>query len=352
MEICSTHRANGMIDYKKTLSKYEHVIVNDEHRKYLSEKTLLESIIPSKDMREYHKKIGYKYTDFTVAAMITWSDMPFFRKLDELKKIKEECKDADLIKQLDNYIYYMEYSYKSFVYNEDKDFLYVLYILWDEDSDYEENGYFINFEDAIDFSKRAGSIEKKIAKIYPVTSKDDYADYDDDYIFSETGCIYFDKNGVITYCNNYDVQEPPMSDGAFHTSYIKIPYPFRTGDVVRIVTENNRLGLVFGYKTQEEIDEAYERLKDIIDYSDYQLSVDKYYYDEKDDSFGWGHEHISPLKMEYANLKWDEIKIGSEEYLMMIASDVTKGIASISSLDYFEEEYRKTIRKTIKKMVT
>ena len=58
---------------------------------------------------------------------------------------------------------------------------------------------------------------------------------------------------------------------------------------------------------------SYERLKDIIDYSDYQLSVDKYYYDEKDDSFGWGHEHISPLKMEKANLEWDEVEKGSEE---------------------------------------
>ena len=319
MEICSTHRAEEVVDYKKTLSKYDNVIVKDEYRKYSSDKSLLESIIPSKDMREYHKKIGYEYSDFAIAAMITWSDMPFFRKIDELEKIKKECKDVNLVKQLDDYICYLDYSYKSFVYNEKKDFLYVLYILWDEDSDYEENGYFINFEDALDFSKRAGNVEKKIGKIFSVSSKEDYADYEDDYICSEIGCIYFDKNGVLTDCYNYDVLEPPMSEGAFHTSYIKIPYPFRTGDVVRIVTENERLGIVFGYKTQEEIDEAYERLKDIIDYSDYQLSVDKYYYDEKDDSFGWGHEHISPLKMEYANLEWDEVEKGSEELLMMIA---------------------------------
>ena len=95
---------------------------------------------------------------------------------------------------------------------------------------------------------------------------------------------------------------------------------------------------------------SYERLKDIMDYSDYQLSVDKYYYDEKDDSFGWGHEHISPLKMEYANLEWDEVEKGSEELLMMIASDVTKGKSSISSLDYFEEEYREAFRKNRSKM--
>ena len=84
MEICSTHRAEDVVDYKKTLSKYDNVIVKDEYRRYSSEKSLLESIIPSKDMREYHNKIGYEYSDFAIAAMITWSDMPFFRKIDEL----------------------------------------------------------------------------------------------------------------------------------------------------------------------------------------------------------------------------------------------------------------------------
>lgn len=345
MEICSTHRAEEKFDYKKNLSKYDHVTVHDDYRKYPLEIDLREYIIPSMDVKMYHSVIGYYYSDFAIAAMITWSEMPFFRKIDELKKIKEECKDEDLIKQLDEYICYMEYSYKSFLFNDNREYFYILNILWDEDKGFEENGYFINFDDAVDFSKRAGNVEKKIVKVCPVTSKEDYADYEDDYIFSEVGCVYFDKNGVWTYCDSYEVPEPPMSDGAFHSSYINIPYPFRTGDVVRIITENNRLGLVFGYKTQEEIDEAYERLKDSMDYSDYQVSVDKYYYDEKDDSFGWGHEHISPLKMEYANLKWNEIESGSEEYLMMIASDVTKGKASISSLEYFEEKYREAVRK-------
>ena len=66
--------------------------------------------------------------------------------------------------------------------------------------------------------------------------------YEED-LDEDNKCIW-DNHGVLTDCYNYDVLEPPMSEGAFHTSYIKIPYPFRTGDVVRIVTENERLGIM------------------------------------------------------------------------------------------------------------
>ena len=344
MEIFSSGRSDGEFEYRKNLSLYDDVEINESDRYYKTDKSLIESIIPSNTMREYHKEIGYEYTDKTLAAMITWSSIPLFRKVDELKRIKGRCSDTSFEKELENYIAYLEYSYKGFVYNNEKESIYVLYVQWDEESDYEENGYFLNFRDALEFSKRSGSVEKRIDKIRPVKSADEYKGDEEEFMSNEIGYMGFDKDGEIIFCESYEVPEPEYSTDAFHTSYIKIPYPFRFGDIVRILSDDNRLGIVQGYKTDEEIEAEYERLKEHMDFSDFQVPVESFYYNSKDDTFGWGHSHIVPINLEFANIDRDNLEEGSEEDLMLMASHLLRGEAGIWCLEYAEAKYKERFR--------
>ena len=59
MEIFSTERADEPFDYKNELKKYNSVSITEEECSYDGSKSLIESIVPSKDMREYHKKLNY-----------------------------------------------------------------------------------------------------------------------------------------------------------------------------------------------------------------------------------------------------------------------------------------------------
>ena len=345
MEIISTGRADEPFNYKEELIKYNNVIITKEDRSYDDSKSLIDSIVPSKDMREYHEKLNYTYDDYITAALISWSNMPYFRKLDELKKLRAGSVDENLIKQLDEYIDYMEYSFKSLKFNEDKEYIYKLSAQWSENGDYEEVGYFVNYEDALDFSNRIVEVNKSIDKIWTVKSKKDYVDIEDDYINDSGGSVSLAKDGTILYCWAHDVPEPPIEDKTFHSSYIPIPYPFRQGDVVRILCDNNRLGIVHGCKTDEEIEQEYEKHKDHFDYSDYQVVVESYYYNSTNDNFGWGHQHISPLNLEFVEIDRKNIDEGSEENLMLAASYLVKGKEVLWGLEYVESMYRKKIRK-------
>ena len=341
----SSGMAEGTIEYKKEFSKYDSVVITPEECAYSRDKSLIESIIPSKDMRAYHEKIGYTYDDFTIAAMISWSTMPYFRKMDELTKIMNETKDETLKEQLEYYIDYMEYSFKAVKYNQDKEFVYVLNIQWDEKGEFEENGYFINFDDALDFSKRAGKVAKSIDKFRIVVDKSEYADLDDEFISCYEGDVLFDKDGNITRCYADDVLEPDFGDKGFNTAYIHIPYPFRHGDVIQIVTQNNSLGIVCGYKTEEEINEFYEKHKDSMDYSDYQVVIEDGWYDKESRKYLWGHQHIKPLNLEYVDLENVEQKIGTELELIEMASLVMKGQAGVGALQYYTSMYEEKCRE-------
>ena len=345
MEIFSTERADEPFDYKNELKKYNSVSITEEECLYDGSKSLIESIVPSKDMREYHKKLNYTYDDYLIAALISWSEMPYFRKLDELKKVRTGSEDKNLIKQLDEYIDYMEYTYKSLKFNEDKEYIYKLSARWKRNGDFEEVGYFVNYEDALDFSKRIVDVEKSIDKILTIKSREDYAEIEDDLIYDAGGSVGLDKDGTILDCWADDVLSPPLEEKTFHTSYIPIPYPFRQGDVVRILCDNNRLGVVHGCKTDEEIEQEYEKHKDYYDYSDYQVVVESYYYDSTDDTFGWGHQHISPLNLEFVDIDPKTTTDGSEEDLLLEASYLVKGKSVLCGLEFAESRYRKRVRE-------
>ena len=345
MRIGKIGNDDEIFDYKKMFSKYDNVIITEEERSYDSSISLMESIIPSKDMRAYHEKIGYTYDDFTIAAMISWSTMPHFRKVDELTKVMKSTKDEVLKTQLDSYIDYMNYSMKGVKYNPDNEFIYMLEVEWDEGADFEENGYFLNFEDALDFSMRAGNVRKSITKIRPIRSKEEYADLDQDFLNNDFGYVLYEKDGTIKDCNSYDVPEPDFDMKGFNTAYIHIPYPFRDGDVIQIVTQNNSLGIVSGFKTEEEINEFYEKFKNDFDYSDYQITIEDGWYDEECKKYLWGHQHVKPLFIEYANLDNIEWDTGTELELMKVAGLLKKGDSALSELQYYTSMYEKKCRE-------
>ena len=337
--------AGRNFDYKSRLQKYDDVEIVRSERLYDNDNNFWKSIIPSKDVREYHKKIGYEYTGFALAAMITWSDMPFFRKVDELTKIGNKCFDQALKRQINEYVNYMLLSYKSFIYNKDNKYVYILYIRQDEDDDYFKNGYFLKYVDAVFFSKRLECTKKRIVKIETIVNRDEYEDIEDEYIKSEVGWMNFDEKGNICNCYCMDISEPDFGKEGFNIAYIDMPYPFRQGDIVKDVRDH-RLGIIHGYKTDEEIKKEYERLKNIIDCSDYQVTVENYFYNWKSDSFYWGHSHISPLYLEYANIDRNSIESDSKEAVMLAASDLVKGESVLWALQYTEEMYQKRVRST------
>ena len=330
-------------DYKNRLKKYDDVDIVQSDKIYDDDTNFWKAIIPSRDMREYHKKIGYKYTDFALAAMITWSDMPFFRKMKELTGIGKKCFDQTLKSQIDDYVNYMMLSYKSFICNEDNKYIYILYIREDEDDNYFKNGYFLKYEDAATFSNSLECLSRRIVKIKIITDSDEYKDIENEYINSEVGWMLFNESGSICHCNCISIHEPDFGRDGFNIAYIDMPYPFRQGDVVRDVRDH-QLGVVHGYKNDEEKREEYEKIKDIVDCSDYQVTVENYYYNWRSDSFHWRHSHISPLYLEYANIDRNSIESDSEEAVILAASDLVKGESVIWGLQYTEEMYQKRVK--------
>ena len=281
---------------------------------YITDKSisLEDAIIPSKDVRNYHKKIGFKLSDFEKAGLIVLSrKLSYFRKLKELKNISDNTNDDKLKEDIEYYINCMENIYKSFVYNDDKKAIYYIEALYEGDKEYIDNGFFFEFKDALNACKNIKG-EYRIQKNILIYPEDDYEQDEDGLIDSEIGYMGFSENGTISYIYSYIVESEPFDSDKFYGKYLSIPDPFKSGDIVYDY-EHSEIGVVCSKSWKNRSD----FMKKIGgDNSDMICNIDVIWNESEllEGTGSFGYIHGNPLYYEYYKLKDDGNYVDSYYY--------------------------------------
>lgn len=210
----------------------------------LNNKSLMEKIIPSKDIRRGIETSNYKFSNEDYAGLIANSkEMSIFEKINEIVKIPTN--DEKLLNEIDIYVTYYMNKYNEFISNNDNKYCYRL-MIWnqeeiesDEDSWYSENGLFIDFETLLKVIIKISDIQKnaliRVEKLKINLSDDNiFDDEDDGYINTILGCMYFGYDYTLW---DFDLNNNYIEDirGSFWEKYIYIPTPFLSGDIVQSI---------------------------------------------------------------------------------------------------------------------
>lgn len=117
--------------------------------------------------------------------------------------------------------------------------------------------------------------------------------------------LYYSKDGVLKSVEDSVLEWTGEKDETdkerFENAYVDLLYPFRTGDLVRLVGENE-IGIVHTERTDEEYEENRIWMLDRwqkgrgCDYTDVSMVVE---YVDEDGNFG--HRHVSTVNVEYAS---------------------------------------------------
>jgi hypothetical protein len=266
-------------------------------------------LIPSKDTRKYLEAINHQFTDYEKATLIYNNEFASIPEKEiELVKLKEITLDKRLIKQIDECFKCHNELVEAFKYN-DNNYIYVLNI-WDEDSsDYIENGYFSSYEIAIEYGSSGEKFYLSKQRIISDDSKQDY----EGTLVSE---LYFDnKNQLQNMWSNKIKQNDfeQFTPKRFECAYVRIPYPFRQEDIVRIVG-TDKIGIVIGSDEDAKKNDQLMNSMDSSEYGDCQVQVDTY-FDGDAYLSDFSHEHVNPINLEYANLEDNDVRKGFLEYM-------------------------------------
>ncbi|SCX09716.1 hypothetical protein SAMN02910339_01389 [Lachnospiraceae bacterium YSD2013] len=321
---------------KNTYACYSDMTIDSFDSNYSGRSELIEALIPSKDVRNYHGKINYKYSQFVLASLIVHGEIPYFRKVDELKKIMNETSDNTLKAQIEEYVDFMEYSYKSFVCNKDNEYVYRVETYDGEEE--EEKGLFQTYSGARKYSLSLRGTKYTIYKTKVFQNSDEAIEAGKSLYCNEHGSMSFDKKGELRYCYARDIVEPEYSKDTFYEAYVYIPFPFRQGDFV-VDIKDQEIGMIAGPKNDDEVKEMYVLKTDNYDYSDYLINVE--FLRKGNGKFNWAYDHCSPLYLEYSDHDFENPDLGTIEIVMAILKRVKQGNGMIFDLEYAVNEYRK-----------
>ncbi|MCR4647450.1 MAG: hypothetical protein K5776_00060 [Lachnospiraceae bacterium] len=331
-------------DYKNMFKKYTRKEFNKNDIQYNREKELLEVVIPSKDVKDYCKKTEFVFTDFIMAGLISHARMPYFRKIDELKNIRANSKDIELNNQLEEYIDFLEYTYKSFVCNDNGKYVYKLSPT--ERKDDEENYLFSSYEAAREYSLKLKNEKYEIIRTKVFMNATEIENDDCDMFCDEYAEAQYDQRGDLISCYSGEIPDPSDTDSAFYIAYVYIPFPFRDGDFV-VDINDNILGMIIGVGNEEEMQKRYVKSEFLRDYTDYNICVES--LREEKDEYDWAYDHCSPLNIVYAKNDFENAEHDSIELIMLQLRNVKRDRCTLFELEYTVKKYREKIRKNREK---
>lgn len=334
MEIFSSCRSEGPIDYKNKYKKYDDISY-DTAIVVPDNKPLIERLIPSKDVRAFLTETEYKFTEFTIAHLIVQSDMSIIRKIDELRKLAEQCSEAKLKQEIENYADYYTYSLKSFSYNLDSECIYRLSISWDEDySDYIYEASFFCFEHVMEYIRNCEGIKYKIEKEKPIRKFEEVEECCNYY-----GVAFVDNTVGIKDCSANDVPEPSYDIASFADAFIPIPFPFKNGDIVYNL-KSKRMGVINSSDDGWFMNFSEDSVRDYSDYNNLVI-LDMLELDEGNRN--WDYDHVNPLYLEFCSNEDDwaiPFDYTTEKDVLLVLSQLVKKQASIFALEYAVNSYR------------
>ena len=315
-------------------------------------------LIPSRVMREHLERVGFEMTDWQAATVI-YHELDHEDRMATLEKLADETQDEKLAKQIRARIRYERLSYEHLTANDGK---YVFMVRIIDEDDYLNVGIFRRFNEAEAYAldrwpEKDIWIEKYIlidGNIPLITSVahanpnmigdeiEEFAVYKEEYDGSDIGSARY-KNGKRKsfWTNEMTPEEMKTVDefdiDRFENQFIPWPNPFDTGDIVRVISENEEsIGIVNTGK--DDYNELLERVREglYVDYSDASLTVE---FLCEDGSFS--HDHPSPINLERVDV--DSIEPVGKRDLLKYASDLVKGEGSLDYVMILYDSYRKSV---------
>ena len=130
---------------------------------------------------------------------------------------------------------------------------------------------------------------------------------------------------------------------AYEDDYVTIPYPFRSGDLVYVIGNEQQIGVFCSCKDDKDFEDfekrAHNELSDIVDWSDSGRNRVEFLYPNG----RFSHEHPYCFDMEYAEIKPEETKGQNKDpykTALVIASELIRGTnSSIECLQMYCKEY-------------
>lgn len=293
----------------------------------------MQDFIPSKDVRAYMQRTGFTFSDRDLATVIFQSDLPLAQRHEALEQLAQRSADSELCRQIGERIAYERRATERFAENDGR-FLYQLLLV--------EEGAPVGF-----FSQAAAAREAGLEKACPF-SIHKYCFQDAAFPAEEVptaaaghgllaGMVY-KADGTLSTCWSYEMspEEENLVKGPqrFEERFVALPNPFQRGDVVRLVEDPGTLGVV--ESSREDWDELVEAARvgsKKLDCFDATLQVEIL-----NDDGTFGHDHISPLGLEWVTGKPCDEKTA----LLAYASALLTGRIS---LDFFLEEYRDYVKE-------
>ena len=269
-------------------------------------------IVPSQWMKKCFEEIGFAFTDFQKATLI-WNAPGRLRQeiLDALEELSEETKDETLRRQINERLNYEKRTFKTFIHNQSGKYVYVV-----EDLEYENGGFFSDYNRALKYAKKYMQIYELKCRI----SKQMIVDTDADEIVrnplrgnpnlgfeTEEYCAYdgtavasvtLNMSGEIERFSSYELpEEEKIVDSyqveRFEYHFIKMPCPLQAGTTVKDIRNGSYYVLAGGEADWNRYLNRIEEKNWYVDFSDIQMICYKL-----TESGIWSHEHINPLYLE------------------------------------------------------
>lgn len=284
-------------------------------------------LIPSKDVREYMEKNGRVLTDFEKAALIYEHDMiGCEKKAEMLKELADSTQDMRLKRQIQERLAYKQECLERF-YEKQEGMIYQLSVYVPEDRNDEEYGYFASGELAVTCGKKF----KQIFTVSKIKLTMEEKSEEDCEVESASHVTYNKCGELVQYWNEevlWKGEEDMYDNDRFEDAFVDLPYPFRTGDLVRILGRGV-MGIVQGDRTEEEYQEwkKWLREKQIqigCDSTDSTLIVEI-----PDEDGAFGHYHVPVVLLEYAEPADDDPK----KEVLEAARDL---VQKKGSIEYFQ----------------
>ena len=259
----------------------------------------MRELIPSKDVREYMEKKGKKLTDFERATLAyNYPGLSIEERLELLKEIMDTTQDQKLLGQIRERIAHHKKCVEKF-YENKKGMMYVLETYDEDDWRPADWCYFASGELAYASGKKLGECFS-IAK-YRIFEKEIDMEKGGHYSVSN---LHYDEKGDLWNCSSDEVawegELDEDDDERFEDAYVDLPYPFRTGDLVREVG-CDEIGVVQSERTDEEYElfrtraEKMRQEGHFNSYGDASIPVE---YPDENGNFG--HSHVLIANIEYA----------------------------------------------------
>ena len=123
---------------------------------------------------------------------------------------------------------------------------------------------------------------------------------------------------------------------SYENDYVTIPFPFRSGDLVHVIGNEEKIGVFCSCKDDKDFFEHDKRIKDFADWSDSGITRVEFLYPDG----RFSHEHPYCFDLETVDFPKDSIKGDPYKTALTIASELIHGKnSSIECLQMNCEEY-------------